>query len=108
MICVETIPQLCRNRLDFIQDVKPKLREIMRLILKKLWRRWKGGVHKINDGLAFVLMTCTYVVAVTPIAIGFKIRGSDLLDRGLDKKRKTYWNEKEEEEQTIKRVQRPY
>tara|TARA_B100000683_G_C12302394_1_gene478789 strand:- start:344 stop:586 length:243 start_codon:yes stop_codon:yes gene_type:complete len=80
----------------------------MRLILKKLWRRWKGGIHKINDGLAFVLMTFTYVLAVTPIAIGFKIKGTDLLDRGLDDKRKTYWNPKKEEEQTIKRVQRPY
>jgi len=53
-------------------------------------------------------MTFTYVLAVTPIAIGFKIKGTDLLDRGLDDKRKTYWNPKKEEEQTIKRVQRPY
>ena len=80
----------------------------MRLILKKLWRRWKSGIHKINDGLAFVLMTFTYVIAVTPIAIGFKVRGSDLLDRGLDSNRKSYWNTKKEEEQSIKRVQRPY
>jgi hypothetical protein len=80
----------------------------MRLLLKYLWRRWKGGVHKINDGLAFVLMTFTYVIAVAPIALGFRIRGTDLLERGLDKKRTSYWLDKKEEEQSIKRVQRPY
>ena len=80
----------------------------MRQLLKYLWRHWKEGIHKINDVLSFVLMTLTYVIAVTPIALGFRLKGTDLLDRGLDKSKKSYWNEKKEEEQTIKRVQRPY
>ena len=79
----------------------------MRILLKKMWRRWKAGVHKINDGLAFVLMSLTYILAVTPVAIGFRIRGTDLLDRGLPK-RKSFWLEKKEEEMSISRVQRPY
>jgi len=80
----------------------------MRRLLKSLWRRWKGGIHKINDGLAFVLMSITYILAVTPVALGFRVRGTDLLDRGIPVEKKSFWLPKKEEEQSIKRVQRPY
>ena len=79
----------------------------MRTLLKSLWRRWKAGIHKINDGLAFVLMSITYILAVTPVALGFRIKGTDLLDRGISAK-KSFWNPKKEENQSISRVQRPY
>ena len=80
----------------------------MRLFLKYLWRRWEKGIHSINHGIAFVLMSLTYILAVTPIALGFRIRRVDLLDRGLGEGRKSFWSPKKNEEQSISRVQRPY
>ena len=60
--------------------------------MKFLWRRWKVLVHKINDVIAFVLMGSTYIFAVAPVAIFFKLTGQELLDRSLgEDSLKTYW-----------------
>jgi hypothetical protein len=81
----------------------------MRLLMKAIWRNWKSLVHRINDVIAFVLMALTYVLAVTPVALGFKILRRDLLDRGLGPKdSKTHWQKKKDEKQDISRVQRQY
>ena len=80
----------------------------MRLLFKRMWRRWKGGLHRINDGIAVVLMTFTYFFAVMPVALGFKVLRSDLLDRGLSHEGKSYWLKKKNEPQDIRRVQRLY
>ena len=80
----------------------------MRLFLKKSWRKWKSGLHKVNSGLAWLLMTLTYSLALMPVALVFKIFRKDLLDRSLAQERASYWLIKKEEEQSIKRVQRPY
>ena len=80
----------------------------MRIFMKYLWRRWEGVIHSINDVIAFVLMSFTYILAVTPVALFFRIRGTDLLDRGLAKERKSLWLDKKNEEQNLSRVQRPY
>jgi len=76
-----------------------------------LWRKWQKAVHSINEGIAFVLMTLTYVIAVTPVAFGFKIFTRDVLDRGLgDPHLKSYWKKVQREERAddIRRVQRQY
>ncbi|MEC7987105.1 MAG: hypothetical protein VX278_18190 [Myxococcota bacterium] len=80
----------------------------MRLLFKRMWRRWKAGIHRINDGIAFVLMTFTYFFAVMPVALGFKFLRRDLLDRGLEHEGESYWLEKQNEPQDIRRVQRLY
>ena len=80
----------------------------MRLLLKRMWRRWKGGIHRINDGIAFVLTSFTYFFAVMPVALGFKALRRDLLDRGLEHEGETYWLQKKNEPQDIRRVQRLY
>ena len=80
----------------------------MRLFLYYLWRRWEKAIHSINHVIAFVLMSLTYIIAVTPVAMIFRIRGTDLIDRGLRKERKTFWLDKKKEEQNLSRVQRPY
>ena len=81
----------------------------MVMIMKFLWRRWKLLVHKINDVIAFVLMGATYIFAVAPVAIFFKMTGQKLLDRSLgESSLKTYWLPKKEIDQDIRRVQRQY
>jgi hypothetical protein len=81
----------------------------MIVIMKFLWRRWKKLVHKINDVIAFFLMGFTYVFAVAPVAIYFKITGQNLLDRSLgEESLKSYWLPKKEIDQDIRRVQRQY
>ena len=79
--------------------------------MKKLWRGWKGIIHRINDVIAFVLMTFTYVIAVTPVALCFKVVSRDLLDRGLgDPRSESYWKQmnRESSNDDIRRVQRQY
>ena len=81
------------------------------LIMTLLWRKWKTAIHSINGGIAFVLMTFTYVIAVTPVALGFRIFTKDVMDRGLgDPQAKSYWKKaiREKDADEIRRVQRQY
>ena len=76
-----------------------------------LWRRWQSAIHSINGAIAFVLMSVTYIIAVTPVAFGFKIFTRDVLDRGLgDPHAKSYWKKttREQNADDIRRVQRQY
>ena len=80
-------------------------------IMKKLWRGWKGIVHRINDVIAFVLMSFTYIVALMPVALCFKVFNRDLIDRGLgDPRVDSYWKavQRERNSNDIRRVQRQY
>ena len=80
-------------------------------IMKKLWRGWKNIIHRINDVIAFVLMSFTYLIAVTPVALCFKVVNRDLIDRGLgDPQTESYWKKVEREDlaNDIRRVQRQY
>ena len=64
----------------------------MRTFLKHLWRKWKSAVHRINDVIAWVLMSFTYIVALAPVALIFKMMRRDLLDRGLGPEElQSYW-----------------
>ena len=54
-------------------------------------------------------MGFTYLFAVAPVAIFFKLTGQKLLDRSLgESSLKSYWLPKQETEQNIRRVQRQY
>ena len=33
-------------------------------LMKTIWSRWKKAVHRINDVIAFTLMTVVYVTAM--------------------------------------------
>ena len=80
----------------------------MRQLFKTMWRRWKSVVHRLNDGIAFCLMSFTYFFAVMPVALGFKILRRDLLDISLKNEGPSYWLDKKNESQDIRRVQRLY
>lgn len=79
--------------------------------LVSLWRRWQNAIHGINEVVATVLMTLTYVFAVTPVSIIFKLVDSDPIDRGFgDPQAASYWKpvERDADENDIRRVQRQY
>ena len=81
----------------------------MRRGLKFLWRSWKGVIHRINSVIAFVLMSVAYIIALAPVAIGFKILRRDLTDRGdADPDIKSFWGTFAQEELDIQLVQRQY
>lgn len=78
-------------------------------LMKTIWRGWKKAVHSLNAGIAFVLMSFVYIVAVGPVALGFKVFKPDALDRGLgDPQAKTYGQGTRIEKQDIRRAQRPW
>lgn len=60
--------------------------------MKWMWRKWKSAVHRINDVISFVLMTITYLIAVTPVSLIMKAIYRDILDRGLGSPQtESYW-----------------
>ncbi len=78
-------------------------------LMKTIWRGWKSAVHRLNEGIAFVLMSIVYITAVGPVALGFKLFKPDALDRGLgDPSWKTYGLPTRIERQDVSRAQRPY
>ena len=76
-----------------------------------LWRKWQKAIHGINETIGMILMTFTYVLAVTPVSMFFRLFTSDPTDRGLgDPQAKSYWKPvtKEPDADDIRRVQRQY
>ena len=85
-------------------------REVLLLeLMKAVWRRWKTFTHSLNYVISWVLMTFVYVVAVAPVAIGFKVFRPDPIDRGLgDPSADSYGLPAKIEPQDIRRAQRPW
>ena len=76
-----------------------------------LWRKWQRIIHGINETIGMILMTVTYILAVTPVSLLFRLFSSDPTDRGLgDPLAKSYWKPvtKEADSDDIRRVQRQY
>jgi hypothetical protein len=77
--------------------------------LKRIWWSWKRLVHQLNAVISFVLMAFVYIVAVAPVALGFRIFKPDPTDRGLgDPQRKSFWLEVRLGREDIQRAQRPW
>lgn len=78
-------------------------------LMKAVWRRWKAFTHSLNHVISWVLMTFVYVVAVAPVAMGFKVFRPDPIDRGLgDPNAESYGLPARIEAQDIRRAQRPW
>ena len=78
-------------------------------VMRWLWWRWKDFVHVLNTLIGFFLMTVVYVVAMAPVALGFKIFRPDPTDRGLGEPgRASYWMDVQLESQDIRSAQRPW
>lgn len=55
----------------------------MLILMKRIWRGWKGLTHGLNKAISWTLMAVAYFVAVGPVAIWFKLFKPDPLDRQL-------------------------
>ena len=80
-------------------------------LMIRLWRRWQGLIHGINETIGAVLMTFTYLLAVTPVSVLFRLFSPDPTDRGLgDPQAKSYWKPVQTagDANDIRRVQRQY
>jgi len=94
--------------LDTAHHHQPDL-DVMLTVLKKIWKKWKHFAHGLNAGISWVLMAIAYVLAMGPVALWFRIRKEDLIDRGLGPADATsYWLPVTDEEQDVRRAQRPW
>ena len=65
--------------------------------MKAIWRRWKGFAHHLINYQNRFLMGVVYVTAVAPVAMGFKLLGRKMIDRGpADPEAETYWQTRTE------------
>ena len=82
---------------------------VVSLFIKKFWWKWKKTIHKLNDGIAFLLMSFTFILAVMPVALSFKVMRRPMLDRTLgNPQTKTHWLKRHDPPQEIRRVQKMY
>jgi hypothetical protein len=58
---------------------------------------WMKLAMVLNYVMTRVLLTLVFALAVTPIALVFKLLRKDLLDRRFDRGSKTYWVEPEKD-----------
>ena len=68
-------------------------------------------MHRINDVISYVLMTITYLIAVTPVSLIMKAIYRDILDRGLGSPQtESYWLsvERRADADTVSGSQRQY
>ncbi len=73
--------------------------------MKAIWRRWKGFAHRLIETQNRFLMGFVYVIAVSPIAGGFKLLRRPMIDRGpADPDAETYWLERTEPQLTMDRA----
>lgn len=78
-------------------------------LLKQIWRTWKRGAHGLVRAQSWVLMALAYIIAVGPVALGFRLFQPDPLDRGpADPSLPTYGGVPRMGHQDIRRAQRPW
>jgi len=64
-------------------------------ILSPLERAWMWFGEKMSIVMTFVLMTLTFFIVMTPIALLLRLIRKDILDLKLDKAAKSYWKKPE-------------
>lgn len=70
-----------------------------------IWMRFAYILAWINTRLILMIM---FYLVFTPIGLGMKLFGVDLLDRKIDKNRDTYWITKEKKEFNPKDYERQF
>lgn len=78
-------------------------------IFKRLWRGWNRGVRGLMRAQSKAIMTVAYFVGIGPVAIGFRLMGKTLLDRGpAAPGTRSFWLKRTDGEATIKDAARPF
>ena len=77
--------------------------------MKVIWRRWKGFAHRLVNAQNRFLMGVVYVVAVAPVALVFRLLGTQLIDRAAaDPDAETFWVPRAEPQLDMKRASRMF
>lgn len=78
-------------------------------IFKRLWVGWNGMARHILLAQNALLMGFTYVVALGPVALWFRLSGKQLVDRGpADPKAETYWQPRSGKPMTMDEATRQF
>lgn len=79
----------------------------LKLIGSFLFKWWMAFARLLGRINTAVLLTIVYVLLVGPLWIVMKLKGEDVLDRGL-KEGTSYWNEKAPSPQDLPRSRRQF
>jgi len=75
-------------------------------LFKTLWRKWQSFAHRLIKAQNWFLMSLVYWLALAPVAIAMKLKGSVLLDRSLGEDgAESLWNEREDSVYTMDKSQ---
>ena len=76
---------------------------------KAIWRAWKGFSHKLMAAQNAVLMAGVYLLAITPVAIFFKLTGKRLVHPpAVDPNAESYWEKRDDEPFDMDKAQRMF
>jgi hypothetical protein len=64
--------------------------------LRRVEKGWLWFGERMSVVMTFLLLTLTYYLVMTPIALLLRVMKKDILDLKLDKSAKTYWKKVEE------------
>jgi len=70
-----------------------------------IWMRLALVLSWINTRLILLIM---FYLIFTPIGLGMRLFGVDLLDRKIDKSKNSYWKKKEKREPSISNYERQF
>ena len=96
------MPTLILSAIFFILAlIAPVLLEPIYII----WMRLALVLSWINTRLILLIM---FYLIFTPIGLGMRLFGVDLLDRKIDKSKNSYWKKKEKREPSISNYERQF
>lgn len=78
-------------------------------LFKRMWMGWNGVAKHILTAQNVVLMGFTYVVALGPVALWFRLTRRQLVDRGpADPKAESYWQPRSGKPMTMDEAARQF
>jgi hypothetical protein len=78
-------------------------------LFKGIYRLWVGMSVVIGFFISRILLTVIFFLVITPLALVMRIVGRDPMERKWDSQAPTYWNKKEQEQDTsIERYEKQF
>ena len=59
--------------------------------LAPIEKGWMAFARVLSIVMTFVILTTTYYIVITPVALLLKLLGKDILDKKFDPEKKSYW-----------------
>jgi len=77
-------------------------------VLKPLQKAWMALAVVLGFFISRVILSILFYIVFTAIGLLLRLKGQDLLDRKIDKNRKTYWNHRPDKERPPKYYERQF